>query len=607
MHHQNQIDIASPGAISRGIFLWKFAVTWSILHKKKAFFIKVLGNMRMDQNNVQRCIKASKGETKAELVFKNGTIVNVFTKELIQADVAVCDGLIVGIGQYEGQKEIDATGKYLCPGLVDSHVHIESSLVMPSEFVSAILPFGTTTIIADPHEIANVCGISGVEFMLEQTQNTPVNVLFMASSCVPGINSTALLRLKESDHRIIGLAEVMDYTEVLGGEPELLEKIGVFSGRAIDGHAPGLAGKELNAYALAGIQTDHECATIEETMERLRLGLYVQIREGTAAKNLTMIIRGLLEQKADLSRCLFCTDDKHIDEIKSNGHINGHIKKAIALGVDPIEAVCMATINAAQCYGLKKTGAIAPGYFADILVLSDLHSFTIESVYAKGRPAAKFTKPPLVLPKSVTDTIKIKKVKAGDLKIRIHGNTANIIEVIPGQILTRHGTAHVEAVNGVFAPDETYAKLAVVERHQRSGNIGLGIVTGFGIRNGAIGSSVAHDSHNIIVAGDNDADILLAVEALESAGGGLAVVSGGKVQDMLPLPVAGLMSDDNADRAAEKSAAVVRSALGLCACKEIEPFMTLAFLSLTVIPQIRLTEKGLYDVGNARFIDVSAD
>jgi adenine deaminase len=559
----------------------------------------------MNFEAVKSRAEAARGLKKAELVVKNGNIVNVFTKEVINADIAVDGGVIAGIGRYDGVEEIDAAGKTVCPGLIDGHVHIESSLVTPLEFAKAVLPHGTTAVVADPHEIANVCGKNGIRFMLDQARDLPLHTFFMAPSCVPGLGPAALREIAEWDESVIGLGEVMDCRAVIANDAEALNKLDLFRRCAIDGHAPQLAGGDLNAYAAAGIGTDHECSSAGEVLEKLRLGMYILIREGSAAKNLDDIVRGLLKEKIRLDRCVFCTDDKHLSEIREKGHIDYNVRRAIELGIDPIDAVSMATLNTASCYRLKGIGALAPGYAADFLILNDLHTFDIDRVYAGGRPVSglrEFYGRPNSIDPSVLNTVKTADIAPDALAIRLGGAKANVIQVIPRQIITKKAKAEVPQVGGVFIPDKRYAKLAVVERHRASGAVGLGIAEGFGISNGAIGSTVSHDAHNIIAAGDNDRDILLVVEALQKAGGGFVAASGGRITGLLELPVAGLMSAGKAEAVEEKLREVLLSAMDICGNRDMDPFMTLSFLALKDIPEIRLTENGLYDTAEARTI-----
>jgi adenine deaminase len=554
------------------------------------------------------------GNKKADLVIKNINIVNVFTKEIIKGDIAICDSLIVGIGKYEGATEIDGTGKYACPGLIDSHLHIESTMTTPSEFAKAILPHGTTTIIADPHEIANVCGINGIHFMLNNSKNLPLNIYFMMPSCVPatpfennGSNLTADIMAPLTDNeRILGLGEVMDYPSVINKDPNILSKIDLFDNAIIDGHSPNLSGKELNAYRAAGVTTDHECTTLEAALDRLRLGMYVQIRQGSAARNLEPIIKGLLQNNMNFNRCVFCTDDKHLDDIKNNGHISYNVKKAIEYGVNPVDAICMATINAAECYKLKRLGAIAPGYSADIIILDNIENFEINKILFRGKvicnPEICVDFPELQEDANVFNTVRIPELKNDILDIQIKPSTLTpVINIINGDLTTKCSMEDVPTQNGLFIANETYSKIAVIERHKATGNIGLGIVKNFNIKNGAIASTVAHDSHNLLVIGDNDSDMLIAVNELKKCNGGYTVVSEGKVIDTLPLPIAGLMSDKTCDYIEAKVNVMLKAAFSLGINKNIDPFITLSFLALPVIPEIRITDQGLFDVTKFEF------
>lgn len=571
----------------------------------------------MSVEQKQQRIEIATGRKKADLVIKNANIVNVFTNEIILGDIAVHDGLIVGVGTYDGKAEIDASGKYVCPGLIDCHVHIESSMVTPSEFARAVLQQGTTTIIADPHEIANVCGPEGIRFMLDEARAVPMNIFYMMPSCVPATpfeNNGAALTAEAmgpfvNHPHILGLGEVMDYPSVLNGNREILSKIDLYDYAVIDGHSSGLSEHELCAYRAVGVTTNHECTTAEEALAHLRLGMYVHVREGSAARNLAAIIAGLVERGIPLNRCVFCTDDKHLQDISEEGHISHNIKKAISLGVDPIEAIKMATINPAQCYRLKRLGAIAPGYSADLLILSDLNSFDIEKVFFRGtivcenglKPDRKRTAADL----SVLNTVRIPDLSLHNLAIKVKGKMANVITIIPNELITKKESLMVTKDNEHnFIPDELFSKVAVIERHKATGNIGLGIVKGFGIKNGAIASTVAHDSHNLIVVGDNDEDMLLAIRVLKEANGGYTVVSNGAVIDTLPLPVAGLMSNRDVSFVENKLQSMIKAAKSLGVPDGIDPFITLSFLALPVIPEIRVTDRGLFDVGSFSFINI---
>jgi adenine deaminase len=563
----------------------------------------------------QKRINIAMEKEKADLVIKNANIVNVFTKEIVKADIAICMGQIVGIGNYSGIKEIDAKDKYVCPGLIDSHVHIESTMVTPSEFAKAVLPHGTTTIIADPHEIANVCGINGINFMLNESKSLPLNTYFMMPSCVPSTPfenngadlSAELMESFLSNDRILGLGEVMDYPSVINGNEEMLRKIDLFDNKIIDGHSPNLTGKELNAYRATGIMTNHECSTIEDVIEHLRLGMYVQIREGSAAKNLENIVKGLLENKVELNRCIFCTDDKHLEDIRKDGHISYNVKKAISCGIDPIEAICMATINTAQCYRLKRLGAIAPGYSADLIILNSIEDFSIdkvlyrgEIVYENGGLSVDISSK--IDDRNVFNTVRIPNIDINDLKIGLDNNVTTVIGLTSNELITKKETSEVKVIDGAFCADECFSKVAVIERHKATKNIGLGIVSNFNIKNGAIASTVAHDSHNLIVIGDNDEDMILAIEELKRVNGGYTVISKGKIVGTLELPIAGLMSDNTANYVENRLKKMIEEAHKLGINNKIDPFITLSFLSLPVIPEIRITDQGLFDVTQFKFI-----
>lgn len=571
--------------------------------------------MSVDQK--QKRIEVAAGRKKADVVIKNAGIVNVFTNEIIFGDIAVHDGLIVGIGEYSGKEEIDACGKYVCPGLIDCHVHIESSMITPAEFARVVLRHGTTTVIADPHEIANVCGIEGIHFMINEAQSVPMNIFYMMPSCVPSTpfeNNGAALTARvmepfaDSPH-ILGLGEVMNYPGVLVGDEEILNKIELYDNGVVDGHCSGLSEHELCTYKSVGVLTNHECTNIDEVIAHLRLGMYVQIREGSAARNLVDIVSGLVKRGVPLNRCVFCTDDKHLQDISGEGHINYNVKKAVSLGVDPIEAIKMATINPAQCYHLKRLGAVAPGYSADLLILSDLNSFSIEKVLFRGAVVCEKGKRPtfkrIIDDPNVINTVRIPDLFPKHLEIKVGDYAANVITLIPNQLITkRERLAVPKDKNNYFVPNEEFSKVVVVERHKATGNIGLGIVKGFGIRNGAIASTVAHDSHNLIIVGDNDTDMILASRELKRVKGGYTVVSGGEVIGTLPLPIAGLMSDRDASFVEDELTKMINSAKSLGVPDGIDPFVTLSFLALPVIPELRVTDGGLFDVDSFSFIDI---
>ena len=571
----------------------------------------------MKLEELKNKIIIAKGDKKAQLVLKNCKIINVFTNEIIEGDVAIEGDTIVGIGQYDGIEEIDIQGKYLSPGFIDGHVHIESSMVTPSQFAKAIVPRGTTTIIADPHEIANVKGIDGIKYVLEDSENLPLDVFVMLPSCVPATpfeNSGAKLvaeDLKEliQEKRVLGLGELMNYPGVINTDENVLQKIIMAEGKKIDGHGPIIADKELNAYIVAGISTEHECSTVEEMLNRLRLGMYVLIREGSAAKNLKELIKAV--SKDNLRRCLFCTDDKHPEEILKDGHIDYNIRLAIELGIDPIDAIKMATLNSAECYGLKGKGAIAPGYTADLVIIDNLKDFNILSVFKNGKVVGKNTKPQFeVVPstiKNVSNSINIKKVKLEDFEIQLKSNNVNVIGIEPHSLVTKKLERNVMVKDGIFTfKNNGILKVAVIERHNNTGNIGLGLVEGFGLENGAIASTIAHDSHNIIVIGDNDEDMLECVDEIERIGGGITAVSNGKVLDSLPLNIAGLMSSEPLEIVNEKYKNMLKIAYEMLKVNsEIEPFMTLSFIALPVIPELKITDLGLFNVNEFQFNNIS--
>lgn len=561
-------------------------------------------------------IKIANGEKKAPFVLKNANIINVFTNEIIPGDVALYNGKIVGIGEYSGEKEIDLEGKYLSPSFIDGHVHIESSMVSPGQFSKAIVPRGVTTIIADPHEIANVAGLEGIKYILDSSENLPLDVYIMLPSCVPSTpfeNSGAILNAEDLekliDHpRVLGLGEMMNYPGVVNGDKEVLKKLTMFKEHIIDGHGPLLKDKELNAYVGAGIVTEHECSTLEEMKDRLRLGMYIHIREGSAAKNLGELIQGV--NKDNLRRCIFCTDDKHPSDLLADGSIDHNIRLAIKNGIDPIDCIKMASLNAAECYGLRWRGAIAPNYYADMVVIDNLEDFNILEVYKEGKLVAKDNKPLFNLEEidssSMMNSVNIEKITEKDLEIKLEGSKVNVIKLLPHSLITEKVIREVELENGVFKPQKDILKVAVVERHNKTGNIGLGLVEGFGLKNGAIASTVAHDSHNIIVIGDNDRDMVMAIYELEKVGGGITIVSNGEILDTLALEIAGLMSQKPLGEVNEKLNGMLDTSyekLGIN--REHEPFMTLSFIALPVIPDIKLTDMGLFHVGEFKFIDLS--
>lgn len=571
----------------------------------------------LDSPTLDRRIRVAMGAAEADLVLKQAVVPNLFTNEMITADVAIVDGYVAGIGEYSGREEIDCQNQYVCPAFIDGHVHIESTMALPGEFARAVVPHGTLTAIADPHEIANVCGLQGIRFFIDETERLPMTVYFMAPSCVPATpleyNGAALgaadLAQLLGYPRVLGLGEVMDYLAVVQGNEEMLQKISAFRLRPIDGHLSGVFGHAACAYASAGIQTNHECSTMEEVLEYLRLGMYIQVRQGSSAKNLEMILAAARRHHVCLDRLFFCTDDKHLDDIRREGHIVNNVRKALDLGFSIYDALRMASLNAARCYGLKDVGAVAPGYRADLLVLSDIHSLAIEKVIQGGVVVSSHgSEPGIPCPQpdgGVRDTVHIAPVSLKDLELGLVGDRANVISVIPAQLVTRLEKERVCVRDGRFVPDREFSKVAVIERHHATGKIGLGIVRGFGIENAAIASTVAHDSHNLIVAGDNDRDMMAAIEAVQQSGGGIYLVSGGQILGGLPLPIAGLMSDLATSEVTAGTAGLTAMAYRCGVSGQIEPLGMLSFLSLPVIPEGRITPDGLYDVLESRFISVS--
>ena len=545
----------------------------------------------------------------AALVIKNANIVNVFTGTIEQGDVAIRDGIILGIGNYSGREEIDAKGAYLCPGLIDGHVHIESSMAHPSRFADCVLQQGTTTVIADPHEIANACGTDGIQYMLDQTEWLPLSVFFMIPSCVPCTSfETSGAKLVATDmepflshKRVIGLGEVMDYVSVVSGDGEMLDKLKLFERRPIDGHAPLLSGDDLNAYCIAGPRTDHECSTYDEIFEKMRKGMRIHIRVGSACRGMEELIRKVAENKLPTRRMLFCTDDKHLEDIEREGHINYILRLAVANGISPIEAVQMATINAAETYGLQRYGAIAPGYRADMVLFDNLTDFNPIMVFSNG---IQFKPHPDTLLKRdprIYNSVHLAPRKPGILDLPVHENMP-VINLVPGELITNLTFEMVPEKDGKFMPTPEILKAAVFERHMSSGRVGVGILRGMRLTNGAIASTVGHDSHNLIVVGDNDGDMLAAVDALEAASGGFVVVSHGKVLAQLPLPIAGLMSDLPLHEIIERQKQLLTAFRSIGEYPDGDPFVTLSFIALPVIPYVRITDMGVFDVTKMQFV-----
>lgn len=557
----------------------------------------------------QRIIAVAAGREKADLVLKNAKYLNVFSNEFLCGDIAVANGLIAGVGKYDGKTEIDVSGKLVLPGFIDAHIHLESSMVIPAEFAKAVVAHGTTTVITDPHEITNVMGIDGVEYMIQASQNLPIDVHFMMPSCVPATEideSGAELDCKDIDlyldnKKVLGLAEMMNYVGVINGDKNVLSKIVTSQAhhKKIDGHAPELSGNDLNAYIAAGVYSDHECSTFENALEKLRKGQFIMIREGTAAHNLKALMPLLTQQY--YSRCMFATDDKHPSDLLYGGHIDYIVKQALKNGADPIVALKTATHHAARYFLLNNKGAIASGYLADIVVADNLEDFNIETVFKCGKlvfdgEVKDFSAPTVdeKLAKKCFDTFHLDSVTPSSFKV---DGKLGLIGLVGGELLTRNlGTADkIDVENDIL-------KIACIERHKGTDHIGVGYVKGYSLKSGAVATSVAHDSHNIITVGCNDDDIAVAVNAIKDSKGGIAVVENGKIKALLELPIAGLMSDEPLTTVNEKLENAKSSAYELGADKSIDPFMTLSFLSLPVIPSLRITTKGVFDAENWKML-----
>lgn len=557
----------------------------------------------------QRLIAVAAGREKADLVLKNAKYLNVFSNEFLCGDIAVANGLIAGVGKYDGKTEIDVSGKLVLPGFIDAHIHLESSMVTPAEFAKAVVAHGTTTVITDPHEITNVMGIDGVEYMIQASQNLPIDIHFMMPSCVPATEideSGAELDCKDIDlyldnKKVLGLAEMMNYVGVINGDKNVLSKIVISQAhhKKIDGHAPELSGNDLNAYIAAGVYSDHECSTFENALEKLRKGQFIMIREGTAAHNLKALMPLLTQQY--YSRCMFATDDKHPSDLLYGGHIDYIVKQALKNGADPIVALKTATHHAARYFLLNNKGAIASGYLADIVVVDNLEDFNVETVFKRGKlvfdgEVKDFSAPTVdeKLAEKCFDTFHLDSVTPSSFKV---DGKLGLIGLVGGELLTRNlGTADkIDVENDIL-------KIACIERHKGTNHIGVGYVKGYSLKSGAVATSVAHDSHNIITVGCNDDDIAVAVNAIKDSKGGIAVVENGKIKALLELPIAGLMSDEPLTTVNEKLENAKLSAYELGADKSIDPFMTLSFLSLPVIPSLRITTKGVFDAENWKML-----
>ncbi len=561
----------------------------------------------MRHDMYKKLAPAALGRVKSDIIFKNCKIVDVFTGEIVESNVCVKDGVIVGVSRsIRGKKEIDLGGAYIAPGLMDAHLHLESTMVSPAELVDTAARFGTTTFIVDPHEAANVSGADGINYILDQTEKSPANVFVMLPSCVPATDiddNGCMIAANDmypfiGNPRILGLGEVMDDDAVINGDPRMFAKFALFDHQTIDGHAPFLTNKQLSAYRMAGVETDHEASSFEYALEEVRRGIHVHVREGSAAHNLEDIVKGIVATGIDTEHFSFCTDDKHIEDILREGHIIYNVRAAVALGLSPLKAIKMATINTAKCYGLKNLGAISPGYQADFVIFDNLKDFNVIDVYHKGRSirersAAK----PKRCPSGLKHTMHMNKVHASDFALPIRAARTHVIGMEPRQIVTKDIQVHFPKTEN-FVPHDDYLKIAAVERHHKSGKIGVAVASGYGIRGGAVASSVSHDSHNIIVIGDNDEDIALAVNEIARVQGGYTVVENGKVFETLPLPIMGLMTDVGFEEVNEKLKRMKDKAYEMGVSEDFDPFITLSFMALTVIPELRVTPRGLFQVSD---------
>ena len=562
-----------------------------------------------------KLVEVARGDAPADLVLKNCNIINVFTSKIEQGDIAITDGTIVGIGSYKGVKEIDINNRFVAPGFIDGHVHVESSMLTPPQFAKIIVPKGTTSIVADPHEIANVSGVEGIKYMIFSSIFGPLNVNMMIPSCVPAtafetsgaiITSSDIDKIKNTKG-VLGLGEVMNYPGVIFGDPEVHKKLEYMADFVKDGHAPSVTGKQLNAYKLSGIKTDHECTTVEELEEKVARGMYIHLREGSATRNVKVLSKGVTKENS--RRLIFCTDDKHSEDIAKEGHINANIKLAIENGVDPITAIQMATINTSDCYNLKRVGAIAPGYDADIVVFESLKEIDVDEVFIKGELVAKGDKalfdPVLYTNGYVTDTMNIKDSDSVSFDIKLKNNKVKVIQLIEKNVTTTKVIREVEIKNGLYQHDDMkdILKLAVVERHHETGNVGLAFVEGYGLKNGAVAMTISHDSHNLIIIGDNDKDMKIAMKEIERIQGGITLVNNGEIIDSIRLEVAGLMTNTEVKIIEAKLKFMESKAREMGVNNEVDDaFLSLAFMSLPVIPELKLTDKGLFDVTEFKLV-----
>lgn len=577
----------------------------------------------MDRQKLKRRIDAAAGRIPADIVITNCRIVDVFNSSIIEGrSVAIIDGIIAGIGNYNGLSVVDAGGMFVVPGFIDSHIHIESSYVTPEEIGRLLVPHGATTIIADPHEIVNVCGLDGMEYMLEASKETKLDIRYMLPSCVPSTpfeHAGALLdspKMKEplKNDKILGLGEFMNYPGVIEADDSVIDKllVAINEKKLIDGHSPAISGNDLNAYAACGIHTDHECSTEKEMLDRLSRGLYILLREGSACHNLRELLKGVTP--ANSRRCLLCSDDRQPETIFRLGHLDNHLRICVEEGIDPITAIQMASLNAVECYGLSDRGAIAPGLRADIAIVDNLKDFNVQRVFINGEEVAQDGR---YLPdvrrsdiSKVRGSFKVKDFSINKFKMKLNSNKVNVIDIVPGGVVTAKGTAVITTENDgsfIWQPDQDIVKAAVIERHQYTGNVGLALLRGYGIKKGAVAISIAHDSHNIITVGTNDEDMAFAVKCLVEQGGGIILVNDQKVINSMPMVAGGIMSDQTGEWVSERLSSIHKDAYEkLGVSKAVEPIMTLCFMSLPVIPEIKLTDMGLFDVSKQEFISIEA-
>lgn len=567
------------------------------------------GKINRKVHKKSHVINVAAGRIPADLVLKNAAYVNVFSNEIRHADIAVTEGLIVGMGEYHGLTEIDVSGKIVLPGFIDAHIHLESSLVSPKEFAKAVLPHGTTTVITDPHEIANVMGTDGIEYMLQATEGLPVDVRFMLPSCVPATpldESGANLDYRAIDSfydhpRVQGLAEMMNFVGTMNADPQVVEKIVAAQAhhKKIDGHAPGLSGPDLNAYIAAGVYSDHECSDLDDALAKLRRGQFIMIREGTAARNLETLMPLLCNQYAD--RCMFCTDDKHPNDLLEKGHIDYIVKKAISLGADPIIAVKAACHNAARYFLLNNRGAIAPGYLADFVIIDNFEDFHVEQVFKRGQlmydgALRDFPTPDIdpYLVERAHNTFHVNPLSADDFADK---RPRGVIGIVPGEIITSDA-GYSDRIN----VEKDILKIAVIERHKNTRHIGIGYIQGYGLKEGAVATSISHDSHNIIVVGTNEEDMAAAVNRIVTNKGGITVMNHGEVVGEVCLSIAGIMSDDTLLNVNHDLEVAKNQAFRLGVSRGIDPFMTLSFMALPVIPSLRITTRGVLDVNTQQYV-----